>query len=277
MKSFPVLLLVVLLLFLSVSVDLVVGKKSKKNKGGKKNKKESEDSQYYDIYATVDTLQSLTSHRTFYDLLGVSPDASDDEISRAFRKTAIQYHPDKLGTSADARTEKLSHLVQSIGTLMRSEGGRRRYDWVLNEAPAWHRMAVYYAARQNKNPTAKLTPWSVLWIAVLLSLLIQYSGAWASYLIERSKHEHARKNVEKMNEKEIRRMRERLDQGQLPAIGSPGYYLLVSEAEMPSSPSFKNLWPVKLLRLPICYMSCKSNSCSPAVRVAANIQKTKEI
>ena len=32
---------------------------------------------------------------TFYDLLGVSPEASSDEIKKAFYKLSLQYHPDK--------------------------------------------------------------------------------------------------------------------------------------------------------------------------------------
>ena len=37
----------------------------------------------------------MSSKRDFYEILGVSKNASADEIKKSYRKVAMQYHPDR--------------------------------------------------------------------------------------------------------------------------------------------------------------------------------------
>ena len=62
------------------------------------------------------------SKRDYYEVLGVGKDASADEIKKAFRKKAIEYHPDKGGDEA-----KFKEVNEAYEVLSNTEK-RKRYD-----------------------------------------------------------------------------------------------------------------------------------------------------
>jgi molecular chaperone DnaJ len=61
-----------------------------------------------------------------YDILGVQSNASQDEIKKAYKKLAFQYHPDKNPNNpeADARFKEISNAYSVLG----DEAQKDRYD-----------------------------------------------------------------------------------------------------------------------------------------------------
>src|SRR5919112_2300750 len=62
----------------------------------------------------------------FYSVLGVERTASDDDIKKAYRKLAMQYHPDRNGGSKDAE-EKFKAITEAYDVL-RDANKRAAYD-----------------------------------------------------------------------------------------------------------------------------------------------------
>lgn len=50
----------------------------------------------------------------YYKVLGVSKDASDQEIKKAYRKMAIQYHPDKNPDSTDEKFKEIGEAYETL-------------------------------------------------------------------------------------------------------------------------------------------------------------------
>ncbi|MBO7560795.1 DnaJ domain-containing protein [Candidatus Saccharibacteria bacterium] len=64
--------------------------------------------------------------RDYYEVLGVSKNASDDEIKKAYRKLAIKYHPDKNPGNKEAE-EKFKEINEAHDVLSDKQK-RARYD-----------------------------------------------------------------------------------------------------------------------------------------------------
>ncbi|MDO4714186.1 MAG: DnaJ domain-containing protein [bacterium] len=60
--------------------------------------------------------------KNYYDILGVSEDASADEIKKVFRKAAVKHHPDRGGSK-----EKFQEVNEAYQVLS-DDQKRQQYD-----------------------------------------------------------------------------------------------------------------------------------------------------
>src|SRR6185503_3534672 len=63
---------------------------------------------------------------SYYEILGVRPEASLDEIKRSFRSLAMKHHPDKNKNSEESR-QKFMKIVEAYEVLS-DDNSRRTYD-----------------------------------------------------------------------------------------------------------------------------------------------------
>ena len=64
--------------------------------------------------------------RDYYEILGVSKNASDDEIKKAYRKLAVKYHPDK--NPGDKEAEAKFKEINEAHDVLSDKQKRARYD-----------------------------------------------------------------------------------------------------------------------------------------------------
>src|SRR5690606_7130145 len=65
----------------------------------------------------------MAEKRDYYEVLGVGKNASADEIKKAFRKKAIEFHPDKEGGDETKFKE-----VNEAYEILKDDKKRQRYD-----------------------------------------------------------------------------------------------------------------------------------------------------
>ena len=68
----------------------------------------------------------MAGKRDYYEVLGVSKTASDDEIKKAYRKLAVKYHPDK--NPGDKEAEAKFKEISEAHEVLSDKQKRARYD-----------------------------------------------------------------------------------------------------------------------------------------------------
>jgi DnaJ-class molecular chaperone len=87
-----------------------------------------------------------TSERDYYAVLGVPRTATPDEIKKAFRRLARQYHPDLHGGSKKAEMEKKFKELNEAHEILSDPDKRKKYD---RYGHRWQEADAYEKAREQ--------------------------------------------------------------------------------------------------------------------------------
>ena len=91
--------------------------------------------------------------RDYYEVLGVSKGASDDEIKKAYRKMAKQYHPDL--NPGDATAEAKFKEANEAYEVLSDADKKARYDTFIKECETYNENARIFNSNLIKMRSPK--------------------------------------------------------------------------------------------------------------------------
>ena len=125
-----------------------------------------------------------------YDVLGVSPSASDEEIARAYKRLAKKYHPD-LNPGNAAAAEQMGRINRAYDDIkaMRQRGaapggngpsgrpGTGPFD------PFYTNRTYYYSYRPRRSPVGMIIAVLVVFFLVRLLVSLIFGGFGGYYYV----------------------------------------------------------------------------------------------
>lgn len=159
----------------------------------------SEELSLYDLVEAVNS--------NFYELFGISKDASTAEVKKAYRRLSLEWHPDR--NDAPDATAKFRQIV-SIYEILKSAELRAKYDNVLEYGlPDW-RQPIYYYRKMRK-----LSWYEAILVLIIVSTIAHYFMMWASYyekylVLSQSLRRSKKRDKKEENEGSLQQLREAL-------------------------------------------------------------------
>ncbi|GAA6070275.1 dnaJ homolog subfamily B member 14 isoform X1, partial [Tachysurus ichikawai] len=97
----------------------------------------------------------IKSCKDYYEVLGVSKDANEEDLKKAYRKLALKFHPDK--NHAPGATEAFKKIGNAYAVLSNTEK-RRQYDVSGGEEPSSSAHSAHGGFEFHRGFEADITP-----------------------------------------------------------------------------------------------------------------------
>lgn len=114
-----------------------------------------------------------------YDVVGVSREATKNEIAKSYRKLAKQFHPD-LHRSQEAK-EIAAENFKALATayeILKDDESRADYDYMLDNPDEYY---AHYYRYYRRRVAPKVDVRIVLFVTISVISFIQYYSSWQRY------------------------------------------------------------------------------------------------
>lgn len=101
-------------------------------------------------------MQKNNNEQTLYEILRVSPTATLEEIKIAYRRMAMEYHPDVNPGTNNKTCHEMMCKINGAYSVLRDVEARKLYDQTLRESGQYpHSSNVDESSKQNNNTSTK--------------------------------------------------------------------------------------------------------------------------
>lgn len=145
--------------------------------------------------AKLDFLKDEVGAEDLYEFLGISPDSNEKEITRGYRKKALQYHPDK--NPDDPNAAELFQKLSKAYNILCDPAAKSAYDKWLS--------AKQIAKRRHEELNSKRKK-------LKESLEAKEGQAAGNVALEKEALQQMQKEIERLREEGFRRMKEQEEQ-----------------------------------------------------------------
>lgn len=114
-----------------------------------------------------------------YDVVGVTREATKNEIAKSYRKLAKQYHPD-LHKGAEAK-EIAAENFKALATayeILKDDESRADYDYMLDNPDEYY---AHYYRYYRRRVAPKVDVRIVIFVTISIISIIQYYSCWQRY------------------------------------------------------------------------------------------------
>ncbi|XP_013139372.1 PREDICTED: dnaJ homolog subfamily C member 25 homolog [Papilio polytes] len=132
------------------------------------------------VYSADHLLEGIyCGKKNCYEVLGISREATKNEIGRSYRQLAKKFHPD-MHRSPDAKKEA-EEKFKEIATayeILRDDEERSDYDYMLDNPQEYY---AHYYRYYRRRMAPKVDVRIVIAVTITVISVIQYYSAWSKY------------------------------------------------------------------------------------------------